>query len=214
MDPVPPSSSDEDEDGPIPKPTSFVLHPPEQRQMEPPSQPPKPAQPPPTRQNRKRKRIRRRVAELSESDEDAADAMNPEWLPPKQSVAKSAKAELAVDVGAAKIEPVVDASDCELSIVNGVGTAYGVPIYTRQYFECADLKQKEAFPERELALLCIELAVRKDSEIRKDQYLRSSRDGRQRNRVVVKENEDKCTFEKGCPNNRYMVLFSECFVSL
>ena len=135
-------------------------------------------------------------------------------VPPPSFPTQPRPTESDEDDGDANMQSVCDTNDGELSIVNGVGTAYGVPIYTSEYFDCAELKRDGPFPMTTFAELCIELATRKDSEIRKDQNLRPSRDGRQRRRAVVKDNEAPCLFVSGCPDPHYLLLFEQCFVSL
>ena len=100
-----------------------------------------------------------------------------------------------------------------VTIVNGVGIAHGVCIYDSDYFECAHLSANGAFPEREFARLCADLAERTDVHVRKDQCLRPSSTGRPRRRVLVWHNEGPCAFVAGCPDGAYLRLFSECFVS-
>ena len=107
---------------------------------------------------------------------------------------------------------VCESTDSELAVINGVGTACGIPIYTPQYFECAVSRQTDDFPVREFGLLCIQLAVRNDVVIRKDQFFRPLPSGRRRQRKEVRENAGSCTFENGCPDKSYRALFSECFV--
>merc|ERR1712157_386709 len=99
-----------------------------------------------------------------------------------------------------------------LDIVNGVGTAYDVPIYYKEYFECADFKTHDEFPMDDFCQKVIGFVCKSDLKIMRD--LRQVKGRPLRRREVIKEDEAPCQFIKAVPDSNYLSLFGECFTRI
>eukprot|EP01083_Nonionella_stella_P280356 953783_1 len=101
-----------------------------------------------------------------------------------------------------------DAKHCNLTIdSNGVGWAFGVPIYHEWYFDCADFKGIEM---KDFAFLVRIFAAKTDLEIVKDLRQIGASSGPRR-RTVKKPDEAPCQFLKEVYSAEYRSLFVECF---
>eukprot|EP01084_Bolivina_argentea_P071265 129593_1 len=101
----------------------------------------------------------------------------------------------------------------QLTIINNVGWAYGVPIYNDSYYDCADFKIGDEFDMHNFGLLCLDFAVKTDLKIMRD--LRQIRNGsgvRSRKREFIKWNAGEIGFFIAVSDATYRKLFAECFI--
>eukprot|EP01083_Nonionella_stella_P110237 322400_1 len=145
--------------------------------------------------NKPLKRPKRKLKPMSFSE--ANNTNNIELKPQKPSVDPDTKME------SRKYQNIVIDSD-------GVGWAFGVPIYNEWYYDCADFKEIDI---GEFADLIVNIACKTDLEIVRD--LRASAHGasfgRSRRRTVKRPNEAPCAFLKVFIDVVYRDLFIACF---
>merc|ERR1712228_506323 len=101
-----------------------------------------------------------------------------------------------------------DSKITALKFINGVYTAYGVPIYNNEYYACAEFEIEDAFPMDEFGELLIAFGCKSDLMITRDTRRIGGR--RNRQRQIIKKDEAPCQFKKGCQDNDYRALF-KCF---
>eukprot|EP01084_Bolivina_argentea_P071263 129589_1 len=87
--------------------------------------------------------------------------------------------------------------------------AYGVPIYNKRYYDCAEFNIGEQFDMSEFAMLCLHFAVMRDLKITR--VLRRLRGSTSRRRECVQWDASETGFHNSVDNNHYRQLFHECF---
>ena len=97
-----------------------------------------------------------------------------------------------------------------ITIEDGVGWAYNVPIYNQKYYDMADFKIDDEFDTADFAKLVIAYACKSDLEIQKAGAMRQV-NGRNRERIIYKKDEAEAQFVKGVPDDDYVEIFQSCF---
>jgi len=91
-----------------------------------------------------------------------------------------------------------------LVIKDGVGWAFGVPIYNEKYYDCADFAVGHKFNKKDFGKLVVVFACKSDLVTTKELRGRRSRE-------IRKQDEKASQFITGVPDDRYRILFMECF---
>ena len=176
----------------------------------------------------------------TESDDDVEAATNPEWLssadpiPKPISFSRMAKATSSNSDSSSDEQSKCNLDgdvDCDekcsaLELIDGVWTAYDVPLHSEHYHTCADFATDADFPMTDFGEKVVSFACLSDLLVRKPLRQRRNVGRKFGNGVRVRKEADEdrgrkiwvddaaqFKFLKGAAGNtgRYMELFVECF---
>lgn len=102
-----------------------------------------------------------------------------------------------------------------ISFRNNIAYAHNVPIYNKNYYECADFSTNDTyFNNNEFEVLLIRFACKSDLIIDKSDSLRVQFNKNQhRRRKICYKNEAEAAFISGVPDKNYITIFETCFTN-